>query len=55
MIVSWEITRVIFNLGGTRASVAFFNALGVELGTLSSAERAFVCVEKAGTHVSNLE
>ncbi len=55
VIVSWEITCVIFNLGGTRASVAFFDALDKELGTLSSDERAFVRVEKAGTHVSNLD
>ena len=34
VIISWEITCVIFNLGGTRASVAFFNALDVELDTL---------------------
>jgi len=27
----------------------------MELGTLSSAERAFVRVEKDGTHVSNLD
>jgi hypothetical protein len=27
VIVSWEITCVIFNLGGTRASVAFFDAI----------------------------
>ena len=55
VIISWEITCVIFNLGGTRASVAFFNALGVMLGTLSPALTAFMRVEKAGTHVSNLE
>ena len=55
VIVSWEITCVIFNLGGTRASVAFFDALDKELGTLSSDERAFVRVEKAGTHASNLD
>jgi hypothetical protein len=55
VIISWEITCVFFNLGGTRASVAFFDALDVELGTLSPAHRAFVRVEKAGTHVSNLE
>jgi len=55
VIVSWEITCVIFNLGRTSTSVAFFDALDVELGTLSSAERAFVCVEKAGTHVSNFD
>ncbi len=54
-ITSWEITCVIFNLGGTRASVAFFDALDMELGTLSPAHRAFVRVEKAGTHVSNLD
>ena len=55
VIVSWEITCVIFNLGGTRASVAFFDALDKELGTLSSDERAFVRVEKVGSHVSNLD
>jgi hypothetical protein len=55
VIISWEITCVIFNFGGTRASVAFFNALDVELGTLSSDERAFMRVEKDGTHVSNLD
>ena len=55
VIISWEITCVIFNLGGTRASVAFFDALDVELGTLSPAHRAFVRVEKAGTHVSNFD
>ena len=55
MIVSWEITCVIFNLGGTKACVPFFDALDVELGTLSSAEKAFVRVEKDGTHVSNLD
>ena len=55
MIVSWEITCVIFNLGRTKACVPFFDALDVELGTLSSAEKAFVRVEKDGTHVSNLD
>ena len=55
VIVSWEITCVIFNLGGTRASVAFFDALDAELDTLSLAHRAFVHVEKAGTHVSNFD
>jgi hypothetical protein len=55
VIISWEITCVIFNLGGTRASVVFFDALDVELGTLSPAHRAFVRVEKAGTHVSNFD
>jgi hypothetical protein len=42
VIISWEITCVIFNLGGTRASIAFFDALDVELDTLSPAHRAFV-------------
>ena len=55
VLVSWEITCVIFNLDGTRASVAFFDAFDKELGTLSSDERAFVHVEKAGTHASNLD
>ena len=55
VIISWEITCVIFNLGGTRASVAFFDALDVELDTLPHAHRAFVRVEKAGTHVSNFD
>ena len=55
VIISWGITCVIFNLGGTKASVAFFDALDVELGTLSPAHRAFVLVEKAGTHVSNFD
>ena len=57
VIISWENTCVIFNLGGTRASLAFFDALDLdkELGTLSPAHRAFVHVEKAGTHVSNLD
>jgi len=55
VIVSWEITCAIFNLGGTRASVDFFDALDVELDTLSPAHRAFVRVEKSGTHVSNLD
>ena len=55
VIVSWEITCVIFNLGGTRASVAFFDALDMELDTLPHAHRAFVRVEKAGTHVSNFD
>jgi hypothetical protein len=55
VIISWEITCVIINLGGTRASVAFFDALDEELGTLSPAHRAFVRVEKAVTHVSNLD
>ncbi len=55
VIISWEITCVIFNLGGTRASVAFFDSLDEELGTLSPAHRAFVRVEKAGTHVSNFD
>ena len=56
VIISWGITCVIFNLGGTRrASVVFFNALDMELGTLSPAHRAFVRVEKAGTHVSNFD
>jgi hypothetical protein len=55
VIISWGITCVIFNLGGTRASVAFFDAFDVELGTLSRAQRAFVRVEKAGTHVSNFD
>jgi hypothetical protein len=40
VIISWEITCIIFNLSGTRASVAFFDALDVELGTLSRAHRA---------------
>ena len=53
VIISWEITCVIFNLGGTSASLAFFDALDVELGTISPAHRAFVHVEKAGTHVSH--
>ncbi len=44
-----------FNLGGTSALVAFFNALDMELGTLSSAESAFVRGEKADTYVSNLD
>ena len=55
VIISWGITCVIFNLGGTSASVAFFDALDVELDTLTPAHRAFVNVEKAGTHVSNLD
>jgi hypothetical protein len=55
VIVSWEITCVIFNLGGTSVSVAFFDSLVVMLGTLSPAHRALVRVEKAGTHVSNLD
>jgi hypothetical protein len=55
VIISWGITCVIFNLGGTRASVAFFDAFDVELGTLSPAQRKFVRVEKAGTHVSNFD
>jgi hypothetical protein len=55
VIISWGITCVIFNLGGTKASVAFFDAFDVELGTLSPAHRAFVRVEKAGTHVSNFD
>jgi hypothetical protein len=55
VLISWGITCVIFNLGGTRASAAFFDAFDVELGTLSPAHRAFVRVEKAGTHVSNFD
>ena len=55
VLISWGITSVIFNLGGTRASVAFFVAFDVELGTLLPAQRAFVRVEKAGTHVSNFD
>jgi hypothetical protein len=55
VLISWNITCVIFNLGGTRASVAFFDAFDVELGTLLPAHRAFVRVEKAGTHVSNFD
>jgi hypothetical protein len=55
VIISWGITCVIFNLGGTRASVAFFDAFDVELGTLSPAQRKFMRVEKAGTHVSNFD
>ena len=55
VLISWKITCVIFNLGGTKASVAFFDAFDVELGTLLPANRAFVHVEKAGTHVSNLD
>ena len=55
VIISWKITCVIFNLGGTRASVAFFDALDMELGTLSRAHRTFMSVEKAGTHVSNFD
>jgi hypothetical protein len=55
LLISWEITCVFFNLGGTRASVAFFDALDVELGTLSTAHRVLVRVEKAVTHVSNLD
>ena len=55
VIISWENTCVIFNLGGTRASLAFFDALDEELGTLSPAHRAFVRVEKAGTYVSNFD
>ena len=35
VLISGEITCVLFNLGGTRGSVAFFDALDVELGTLS--------------------
>jgi len=31
VIISWEITCVIFNLCGTSASVAFYDALDVEL------------------------
>jgi len=54
-IISCKITCVIFNLGSTSASKASFDAIHVELGTLSSAERTFVRVEKAGTHVSNLD
>ncbi len=33
VIISWEITCVIFNLGKMRASVALFDALDVTLGT----------------------
>ena len=55
VIISWKITCVIFNLGGTRASKAFFDAIHVQLDTLSSADRAFMRVEKTGTHVSNLD
>jgi hypothetical protein len=55
VIISWGITCVIFNLGGTKASVNFFDAFDVELDTLSPAHRAFVRVEKAGTHVSNFD
>ena len=55
VLISWKITCVIFNLGGTRASVAFFDAFDVKLGTLLPAQRAFVRVEKAGTHVSNFD
>jgi hypothetical protein len=55
VLISWKITCVIFNLGGTRASVAFFDAFYVELGTILPAQRAFVRVEKAGTHVSNFD
>ena len=50
-----KITFLIFNLGGTSASKAFFDAMYMELGTLSSADRAFVRVEKADTHVSHLD
>jgi len=55
VIISWDITCVIFNLGGTRASAALFDALDVELGTLSRAHKSLVRVEKAGTHMSNLD
>ena len=55
LCISWKITCVIFNLGGTRASVASFDAFDVELGTLLPTQRAFVRVEKAGTHVSNFD
>ena len=55
VIISWKVTCVIFNLGSTRASKAVFDAMQVELGTISSAERTFVRLEKAGTHVSNLD
>ncbi len=51
MIISWKITYVIVNLGGTRASEAFFDVMHVQLDTHSSADRVFACVEKAGTCV----
>ena len=38
VIISWKITCEYFNLGRTRASDAFFNAIHVELGFHSSAE-----------------
>jgi hypothetical protein len=52
-----KITFVILNLGGTSASKAFFDAMHVELDTLSlsSADRSFVRVEKADRHVFNLD
>jgi hypothetical protein len=55
VIISCKTTCVTFNLGSTSASKASFDAIHVELGTLSSAERTFVRVEKAGTHASNLD
>ncbi len=55
VIISCKITCVIFNLGGTGASEAIFDAMHVQLDTHSSAGRVFVCVEKASTYVSNLD
>ena len=55
VIISWEFSCVIFNLGGTSASVPFFDAFDETLGTLSSAEKKFVRVMKDGTHVSNFD
>jgi hypothetical protein len=55
VIISWEISSVIFNLGGTRASVSFFDAFDEMLDTLSLADKKFVRVKKDGTHVSNFD
>jgi hypothetical protein len=55
VIISWECPCVIFCLGGTGASKNFFNALEVELATLSRDEKSLVRVLKEGTHVSNMD
>ena len=55
VLISWNITCAISNLGGTGASKAFFDAMHMELGFLTPEYRAFVHVEMAGTHVSNFD
>jgi hypothetical protein len=55
VLISWNISSIIFNLGGTTAAKPFFDAMEMEMEILSPAERSLVRVHKAGTHVSNLD